>query len=136
VNVLVVDDDEDRLQFFRTELRPLGHVVETAINVSSAEVFLSEHWRHWDVVFLDHGLNDWGSNAPGERPREKTGVDVAKVIVGLPAARRPSLVVIHSWYAPGAMDIMRVLLGAGVHVTRWVFKECDPLPVASWGLAR
>lgn len=70
----------------------------------------------FDLALLDHDLSDEHYRAAAERlPYGKgTGMEVARYIAAMPEARRPRLVVVHSWNRTEAQKMVEVLEVAGV----------------------
>lgn len=134
MRILVLDDDDNRHSYFRRQF--IGHDVTHVHTYSKClEALLGS--EPFEVVFLDHDLNDNGYRSlapsrPGHTPREMThysregeldGRDVAEDMVQiLPVEKRPYQVVVHSWNPDGANEMMAILRDGGFkNVVRWEF---------------
>jgi CheY-like chemotaxis protein len=108
--VLVVDDFPCR----KDALYASG-VLKTACTYSSNALHALDQleMNEFDVIFLDHDLETYVYEP---YPREITGRDLAKCIVGLPW--KPALVVIHSMNPKGAEVMESILQGEGIKVLR------------------
>jgi hypothetical protein len=110
VKVLVLDDNPERLQVFAewfkdhdlTLTNCYGDCIQALIEGSP-----------FDLVHLDHDLNDFGkkSNMAGMYgENELTGADVAWYItIELPEAKWPRKCVIHSWNPDGARTMLNLI---------------------------
>jgi len=63
-------------------------------------------FKHWDVVSLDHDLND-----------DENGEVAASFIANLPKTKRPSRCIIHSMNHEGAEVMFNILVRAGVNAS-------------------
>ena len=125
MKVLVLDDDMARHQAFANNLA--RNDVTHADSYDRAVKALQDQDR-FDVVFLDHDLNDFGLKSIGPSDsmyggaRELTGNDVARFIAkALPKKKRPKMVVVHSINYDGSMNIVSTLKAAGIPVRREPF---------------
>ncbi len=117
MRVLVLDDDDIRHEQFKVNLEGHDvvhvHTVEEAGNALAAEKF--------DLVYLDHDLNDHGYESKGDTSygrRELTGFEVARYIAQyLAPQKHPTKVIVHSWNPPGARMMVAVLRDVGIPVT-------------------
>lgn len=114
LKILVLDDDHLRHEAFT---RAFPH----AVHVWTVEEFQEAYAAGgWDLLYLDHDLNDFGvrSTAEGYGGRvELTGADVATWVARLPVDMHPKEVIIHSWNPGGALNMLNVLRDAGIRVT-------------------
>jgi len=106
MHVLVLDDDTSRQQAL-TGNNP-GHSI-TAVGSATEAIRLLRN-SHYEMVFLDHDLDD---HLPQGTPSKGTGLHVVRWITNCDFEHRPSLIVVHSTNALGAGDMMRELTEAG-----------------------
>ncbi len=106
MNILVVEDSEERNQHFRQWLQ--GHEFSIAINAEEGLRLL--HAKKYDVIFLDHDLGD-RSGVPSDDPN--TGYAVAKEIPN--SINKDAQVIIHSMNPVGSQNILNVLNGKATH---------------------
>jgi CheY-like chemotaxis protein len=105
VTLFFLDDDPGRTERFVAMATAGGYQVVTAPGYEAAETALRQH--KFDVCFLDHDLGDVpvvDSDVP-----ERTVYHVARLVVALPADRRPSRVVVHSHNPIGALRMVELL---------------------------
>lgn len=139
MRILVLDDDDNRHAYFDKQF-PNDDVNHVHTYSKCVATLLSDD--KFDVVFLDHDLNDHGykslaSDKDGyiqrsmtqfSRPYELDGRDVVEDMVQfLPAEKRPGQVIVHSWNPSGAQEMMKMLKDAGFNAIRWVFNPKDNL---------
>ncbi len=117
MRILVLDDDLTRHHTFARNLR--GHEVVHAQTYDSALAALLDAPR-FDLVYLDHDLNDFGQLSIGPSDsmyggvREMDGRDVASFIArSLPQHKRPKRFIVHSWNEEGAAMMIMILRRAG-----------------------
>jgi len=115
MNVLVLDDDNNRLVRFRRGL--LNHNVTTATNAKEAIAQLQSH--DWDVVFLDHDLGGTGQPEPSG---PGTGWEVAKWLQDNPK-HIPPHVIVHSFNPAGAKNMCACLPDAEYRPGIWAKLE-------------
>lgn len=101
LTILVLDDSEERLVFFRRWLQREGEVVCVEHAQGAIDALRG---RTFDLVFLDHDL---GTGC-------ETGDEVAKFICTM--ASPPEQVIVHSANVVGAARMVARLTQAGVHV--------------------
>lgn len=116
MKILVLDDMKHRLECFYAWY---GHhegyreskTAEKAVRILSI-------FSPFDVVFLDHDLNDkhYDGIDDGE-----TGYAVCQHIVELPEQLRPRLVVVHSMSPSGSERMMELLNDKGINAKRIMF---------------
>lgn len=113
MRILVLDDDMERHQAFARNFD--GHDVVHVDCYDGALAALLKQPR-FDVVYLDHDLNDFGlkSYGPGDSMygglRELDGHDVAVFMAReLPEPKYPERVVVHSWNPEGAKAMLTTL---------------------------
>ena len=114
MKILILDDDHLRHESFTIAF-------PEAVHVWTVEEFQEAYGAGgWDLLYLDHDLNDFGikSTAEGYGGRvELTGADVASWVARLPVDMQPKEVIIHSWNPAGALNMLNVLRDAGIRVT-------------------
>ena len=125
--ILFLDDDRIRHDTFAKRFANAECVhVETFDEFERALL----RGTRFDAISLDHDLNDFGqrsvidmSGMYGSTERsELTGTDAAVLVSRLPEDKRPDVVVIHSWNAPGAERMRAILADAGLSVVVQPFK--------------
>jgi hypothetical protein len=110
VKILVLDDNPERLRIFGEWFRE-HEVILTNCYGDCVQALISD--SPFDLVHLDHDLNDFGKKSKmagmyGEN--ELTGADVAWYItVELAEAKWPRKVIIHSWNPDGARNMLNLL---------------------------
>lgn len=123
--VLILDDDAERHTWFRSwpgqiDVAAEQHHVWTA----DQAVWALRDPRGWDIVSLDHDLDESHDNYD---PEQHAGLRVAQAIAdsvpNLPWAKDCRFI-IHSWNPEGARAMYDALAGAGLRVTyapfRWI----------------
>lgn len=135
MRILVLDDDDERHGYFRRQF--IGHDVTHAYTYSECMDALL-NTPNFEVVFLDHDLNDNGyrstaESRPDHAPKEPTiysdlpeeldGCCVAEDVVRLlPVEKRPFQIIVHSWNHGGAAEMMAILRDGGFkNLVRWEF---------------
>ena len=127
--ILVLDDDPMRHRFFARTL--IGNVVEHVNTFDHCIKALQENQNPFDVVFLDHDLNDHGllSIGPSEMyggVREMTGADVARFITNkLSKEKYPELIIIHSVNDYGSANMHTILKPTNIKVERIPFSSMN-----------
>lgn len=120
MRILILDDDENRHGTFAHWF--IDHYVCHAYTFDEfVNAILNETW---DIVFLDHDLNDYGKTSIGDKGYgqvEMTGLDAASQMARIPQEKRPFQVVVHSWNPPGAANMVDLLNDMGFNVLRWEF---------------
>ncbi len=126
MRILVLDDDKNRHKTFARNLIGNEHVVH-AYTHDEAITALNEQEK-FDVVFLDHDLNDcehksldYSSGYGG--PVELTGLHVARHVANLPEEKLPRFAIVHSFNPSGAAHMMTVLRTREMTVIRELFHE-------------
>ena len=114
INILVVEDDDMRIQWFKTEFAEFNlKVVKTA----QAGISYVENEK-FDIIFLDHDLGD-RIFVSSEDPN--TGYQVAKAIVNSINSKTP--IVVHSYNPVGVKNILSVLKDTAVSIPFGVFNK-------------
>jgi CheY-like chemotaxis protein len=112
MEVLVLEDDEERIRGFRRRLRK--HTVRCIGTAKDAIKLLSQ--KKFDYLFLDHDLG-LKNNALAEG---NTGCEVAKWLKENPS-HKPAVIIIHSLNAQGRQNIKACLPEAIELPLAWQF---------------
>lgn len=105
MNILVLDDDEDRIKKFRSAL--IGHnltIAKTSAFAIEELIACYADCYNFDIAFLDHDLK----GVPYEQSGPETGFEVAEWISQNPKYK-PNLIIIHTLNIEGAKEMLRVL---------------------------
>ncbi|MBE3085374.1 MAG: response regulator [Bacteroidetes bacterium] len=115
MHILILDDEEIRLQTFRQKL--IGHVVDCAKTTQETIKFLQE--KEYSVLFLDHDLGgkQMVPSGPG------TGYEVACWLEAHPE-RKPKTIYLHSFNEPGRTNMKRALPEAIMAPGAWLTIQC------------
>jgi len=126
--ILFLDDDRIRHDTFAKRFANAECVhVETFDEFERALLRGSK----FDVIFLDHDLNDFGNRSVMEsvwacygssEQTELTGTDAAVLVAGLPTEKKPEQVVVHTHNPPGGDRMVLILEKANIPVIRQPFK--------------
>ena len=141
MRILVLDDDDVRHEYFARQFA--NHDILHVHTYSEClNALLNNDW--YDVVFLDHDLNDHGYRSVADeranyfqrsltrfsRPGLLDGRDVVEDMVKmLPPEKVPSQVVVHSWNDAGGAEMMSMLNDAGYNALRWVFDPSKTIKI-------
>lgn len=110
MKILVIEDDAERIAFFRTYYR--DHDLHVVSDVNLAVQWLSE--EEYDRIFLDHDLDL--SQPPRWIPqcnRIGVGRDVAHWLIARPECNKHARIIIHSMNVIAAPKIFAELTKAG-----------------------
>ena len=125
MRILILDDDLTRHRTFAQNLD--GHDVTHAQTYDICLKALMT-CEPFDIVYLDHDLNDFGALSIGPSTsmyrglRELDGRDVARFIAGqLPKNQHPKHIVVHSWNDDGGDEMMKILEPTGISLSRETF---------------
>lgn len=114
MRILILDDDQTRHDAFAR--RYDGHELKHVYTVAEARAELLQ--GGYDLASFDHDLADYQMEEQLDgsvREREKTGYDVVMFLVHeVPPARWPTEIIVHSWNAPRARQMVEVLKDRGV----------------------
>jgi CheY-like chemotaxis protein len=80
MRILVVDDMEDRHDFFRQAYNGMDDIIVQAYDYDNAILELSSTPTAFDLMFLDHDLTEEATLCDPHNTFEKTGSDIAKYI--------------------------------------------------------
>lgn len=121
IRALVLDDSDERHTRFAASLSGVCELTHARL----FSEFTAALRQRFDVVYLDHDLGDEidQEKIPGMYGGDRVvdGTDAAALLCDLPAALRPSRVVVHSWNWSGAQRMMKALRDAdyAVHVEQY-----------------
>jgi len=102
MNILFLDDSEERQKIFRSEF-PHAHRCTIA-----ADAIFNLGFGEWDLVLLDHDL---GKEIYADSNGENTGAEVTRwILKNKPTIKR---VVVHSFNPSGAEVMLKNLIEAG-----------------------
>lgn len=117
MKILVLDDDDIRHAYFKRALAKDNDLVQ--VHTHDEAIYQLETVE-WDLVYLDHDLNDHRYKSIAPEPNydggawELTGSDVARFISTLPQEKLPKEVVVHSWNPAGASRMLAFLRDVGI----------------------
>ena len=113
MRILILDDDQMRHDAFAR--RYAGHELTHVYAVAEAQAALIA--GGFDMASFDHDLADFQLEKQPDgsvQEREKTGYDVVMFMVStLPEDRWPAEIIVHSWNAPRAHQMVEVLRDRG-----------------------
>lgn len=111
MRILILEDNKKRQGMFKQNL--IGHIV--SITESTKEAIALLETEEWDILFLDHDLNQqtYVTSGPG------TGYEVAEWL-SVNKDRMPSKVYVHSFNEKGTSKILEVLPEAVAAPGVWV----------------
>ena len=125
--LLVVEDDESRVEWFRESL-PDGVQMNWASSAGQAlGVLQRDRGRTYAGILLDHDLQQ---RARTERDLGLSGTHVVQAIIELVSMDVP--VLIHSMNPVDAAHMVKRLKGAGFWVTRIPFSDLDRDQLMAW----
>lgn len=129
MNVLILEDDPDRIKYFKRNL--IGHYKAVFDEVADFEYLYKRKDMEWDVIFLDHDLD----MSNGLDPKENSGSVAVDRILENP--RTNCYYVIHSANDRCAADMCDRLRKAGLKALRYygVWYKDDPLAAVSHAFA-
>ena len=104
MKILVLEDNEERIKYFKEHL---SEGCDLDIVKTSKEAISKLKESLWDIAFLDHDLGD----QVYQESKEDTGFEVAQYLSSNPE-RMPAKVIIHSWNAQGALNMKKLLPSA------------------------
>jgi DNA-binding NarL/FixJ family response regulator len=109
MKILVVDDEEQRHYGFASFY--YDHELYKAHNVDEAMIFLST--EEFDLIQLDHDLQDFEHFEDGRKPIEHTGMDICSYLIKRGYSGK---VIIHSWNVPASVRMKKMFIDAGINV--------------------
>ena len=114
MRILFLDDDGLRHDRFRSMVAPSHSVRYVWTAEEAIEALLTDSF---DIACLDHDLG--GKQFVPSEGAEATGYTVAKAIAEMD--RKPAQVIVHSFNAVGAQNMVECLTAAGVNAVRLLF---------------
>lgn len=114
MRILILDDDQTRHDTFAR--RYAGHDLTHVYTVAEAQAALIA--GGFDLASFDHDLADFQMERQIDgsvQEREKTGYDVVMFLVHeVPSSRWPLEVIVHSWNAPRARQMVETMRDRGL----------------------
>ena len=122
MRVLIVEDDENRLLWFRSRL--IGTVYDATKDVEEAKRLIEEN--EYTQIFLDHDLADehyavWGERTT--RHDETTGYAVARYLAEHPDRSKDAEIIIHSLNPIGSERMLNKLKETRTNAKRVSYLE-------------
>jgi len=115
MNILVIEDNPSRIRHFRQEL--IG-AATTFTNTAEEGLALIRN-RHFDVVFMDHDLEEYG-------PSPTKGAIVVREALKCPKCWKKKIWIIHSLNEKGNAQMFTSLRKAGACVISWPYAWRNP----------
>jgi len=112
MRVLILDDDQKRLDIFKQKL--IGRYVECYM--TTGEIIRKLRDETWDYLFLDHDLG--GKTYVQSGGAEDTGWDVA-VWLSNHVDRQPENIILHTFNPAGALNMKSLLPKALILPGAW-----------------
>lgn len=114
MKILVLDDSVERMSVFEHVFK--GEKLYTAWNSDEAIQILKDE-SPFDLVYLDHDLEDVHYTGMYGVKYERTGMDVVEYMVrSLTSNKMPTMTIIHSWNVSAAKSMGDRLRDAGFPV--------------------
>lgn len=110
MKILIIDDEEQRHYGFAQHY--IGNQICEAYNVDKAIRFLEA--KDFDLIHLDHDLQDFEHFIDGRKPVEHTGMEVCSYLI-----KRGYLgkVIIHSWNSVASLKMKKMFEDANINVS-------------------
>jgi len=109
VKILIIDDSSERhwgfAQIYPNDQITQAYTVEFAIKYIEAFNF--------DLIHLDHDLNDYEYFNDGRKPKEHTGMEICSYLIKKGYLGR---VIIHSWNTVASFRMRKMFEDAGITV--------------------
>lgn len=122
LDILVIDDEEVRHEWFRVALKRLGHTMTSAYRSVEALRLLRTH--RYDLAFFDHDL-------VGE---QATGSTIAGAVLHNPESYQcPRAVWVHSANPVGALNIASKFRSASIPILVLDFFRLSCMPAEAMG---
>ena len=119
MNILFLDDMEDRHELFRQRMFDLGKNVSIKSVWNYDEFVEANKIDGYDYMFLDHDLSHDAIMCDPDNIEEKTGTDVANWIVENIEPMHVAEIIVHSLNPVGRERMVNILNDAGFYA-----KEC------------
>lgn len=122
MKILVLDDNEQRHESFAQRFSRDCDVTHVRTVTEALEALRD---KSYDLVYLDHDLEDYQQSGMYGSSVELTGLDVARFIARMPevVGQPPTRVVVHSWNPAGARAMVSTLREAGIPTTYEPFQD-------------
>ncbi len=116
MHVLIVEDSQNRIDWFKAKFNSKHDVVHYASTTKQANDYLNMH--RYNVIFIDHDLNG-SMYMPTHSP--ESGSEVVRHMITI--AANVDIVIVHSHNEPAALSMVSVLMENGYAVCRQPFKH-------------
>lgn len=118
MRILVVDDDQERHDFFRRMYRGMDDIIVQAYDYDNALLEISSTPYDFDLMFLDHDLTGPATMMHPDETFEKTGSDIAEYIAReIDAIDCVDMTIYcHSMNPMGRANMVKILSKAGFNV--------------------
>lgn len=110
MKILVVDDEEQRHFGFRLAY-PTANIAK-AYNVEQAIRVIDTY--DFDLIYLDHDLQDFEHFTDGRKPLEHTGSEICSYLIKKGYTGK---VIIHSWNTAASLRMKKMFEDAGINVS-------------------
>ena len=111
MKILIVDDQNERHYGFRLIYYP-KHEMRKAFTVKNAIAELEK--SNFDLIHLDHDLQDFEHFNDGRKPLEHTGMEICKYLIN---KQYTGKVIIHSWNTVAALQMKKMFEDNGINVS-------------------
>ena len=102
MNILILEDSEERIEIFKKAFQTLNVYVATEVDECIQQLKNTK----WDFVFLDHDL---GGKVFVDHNKEPTGYHVAEFLKNNPQYKPTKNIIIHSWNGSGIRNMKALL---------------------------
>ena len=110
MKILIIDDSNERHYGF-VLIYPNDQITQ-AFNVESAIKHIDTN--DFDLIHLDHDLNDFEQFSDGRRPKEHTGAEICSYLINIGYTGK---VIIHSWNSVASLRMKKLFEDAGISVS-------------------
>jgi len=110
MKILIVDDENQRHFGFKEKYLPENEVIN-AFTVKEAIAFIQN--TKFDLIHLDHDLQDFEHFDNGRKPIERTGMDICRYLINNNYMGR---IIIHSWNTPASIKMKKMFEEVGIPV--------------------
>lgn len=111
MKILIIDDQSERHFGYRSIYYPQNEM-RKAFTVKSAIAELERF--NFDLVHLDHDLQDFENFNDGRKPIEHTGMEICKYLINKQYSGK---VIIHSWNTVAAHQMKKMFEDNGIDVS-------------------
>jgi CheY-like chemotaxis protein len=129
MRILILDDDDARHDIWRDSFTKAGHDVVNVHTIAEFEDAIAG--PRFDLIFLDHDLNDFSKKYQSvtKGGYKLTGKAACHAIRTLTTGKQPRTVIIHSWNEEGALDMFTILMQDPLRSYNVKLKE---FPIKLW----